>query len=78
MVRWIKSLFAWKHVRDMGCYSYFENGVTGRRKAVRNTGGHSPIDMAWLLAGYGMSTIDGIPAWRSRHRNELPSGMFWG
>lgn len=48
MARWIKSLFAWKRVFDGGCYAYFENAVTGKRKAVRATGGYSPVDVDWL------------------------------
>ena len=79
MLRWLKSLFAWRYAFEAGVYDYQFNEVTGARRAIRNTSiGHSPVNMAWLLAGHGMPTINGIPAWRSEHRNELPPGMQWG
>jgi hypothetical protein len=52
MIRWMKSLFAWRGVRNQGVWLYKENAVTGARKAVRiNRGGYSPIDLVWLGDG---------------------------
>ncbi len=66
MLRFIRSLFAWRTVRVAGVYAYEQNAITGARRAVRiNSGGHSPVDLDWLDAGKGHPTIDGIPAWRS-------------
>ncbi|GJE77228.1 hypothetical protein BGCPKDLD_3831 [Methylorubrum suomiense] len=52
MIRWFKSLFAWRTIRQMGVYAYQQNAVTGKRRAVRLTMGcHSPIDENWLATG---------------------------
>jgi hypothetical protein len=40
-------------------------------------GGYSPLNMIWLLDGKGMPLIDGMPAWRSRYRNQMPDGWYW-
>ncbi len=49
MFRWFRSLFAWHFHHEAGVYAYYENTVTGARKARRvYAGGYSPIDMAWL------------------------------
>ena len=66
MLRFIRSLFAWRLVKVSGVYGYEQNTVTGARRAVRvNSGGYSPVDLDWLDAGNGHPTIDGFPAWRS-------------
>lgn len=49
MMNWLKSLFAWRKVREVGVWAYLENSVTGARKAVRCiSGGYSPLDADWL------------------------------
>ncbi|MDE2434734.1 MAG: hypothetical protein KGM49_00605 [Sphingomonadales bacterium] len=48
MIRWLKSLFAWKLVRDQGVWRYYENAVTGQRKAERISSCWSPLDRDWL------------------------------
>jgi hypothetical protein len=46
---WLRSLFAWRTVRDSGVYLYQENAVTGARRAMRyNVGGAQPLDHDWL------------------------------
>ncbi|SNT19723.1 hypothetical protein [Sphingopyxis indica] len=80
MIRWFKSLFAWRFDHQSGAWSYWINDVTERREA-RSEGGYSPLDWEWLLA-MGLDEernplIDGIPAWRSRYRNSLPDGWVW-
>jgi hypothetical protein len=66
MLRFLKSLFAWKTIKFEGVYRYDENCVTGARRALRTCqGGHSPVDLDWLDAGIGHPTIDGKPAWRT-------------
>lgn len=47
MIRWVRSLFAWRKVMVLGANTYFENGVTGRRRFVSN-GLYGPIDRKWL------------------------------
>jgi hypothetical protein len=78
MMRWLRSLFAWRFVRVSGIWEYEENAVTGARRASNwCRGGYSPLDWHWLLAGNGMPRIDGVAAWRSAYRNSLPDGMYW-
>lgn len=78
MIRWLKSLFAWRLVREAAVWHYYENGVTGRRSAHRIvTGGHSPLDWDWLLSGKDCPLVNGLPAWRSAYRNTLPDGWYW-
>jgi hypothetical protein len=48
MIKYIKSLFAWNLVFASGTYRYYENTVTGRRRAVKAYNGHSPINNDWL------------------------------
>lgn len=49
MIRWLRSLFAWRRDHTIGHWDYYENAVTGARKAVQFGGpGHSPSDWAWL------------------------------
>jgi hypothetical protein len=51
MLRWLKSLFAWKDVRDSGVWIYSENAVTGQRKAYRHGGCYQPLDYSFLRPG---------------------------
>ena len=78
MIQWLRSIFAWRTVKETGAWTYSVNDITGRRAANRVvTGGHSPLDWGWLLSGEGMPLIDGIVAWRSAYRNSLPDGWYW-
>lgn len=55
MIRWLKSIFAWREVARHGVWAYFENGVTGARYADRFIiGGYSgrhPAHDRWLAGG---------------------------
>ena len=78
MIRWFKSLVAWRIHREAGVWCYSVNTITGRRAANRVvSGGWSPLDWEWLLAGEDMPLINGIPAWRSAYRSSLPDGWYW-
>ncbi len=44
----IKALFAWRVAFESGVYQCQENLVNGKRRAVRISGGHSPINHTWL------------------------------
>lgn len=48
MLAWVRSLFAWRVVRDTGVWVYQENAVTGRRRVLRFGDGWQPVDAAWL------------------------------
>ena len=49
MIRWLRSLFAWRDAFCTGVWLYQENSVTGRRRLVRVLDhGHQPIDRRWL------------------------------
>ena len=49
MIRWLLSLFAWREVHGRGVWAYYENSLTGKRRAVRRvSGGYSPVDIDWL------------------------------
>ena len=52
MINYIKSLFAWKLVRDEGSSFYYENTITGKRKAwkFRNANYHLG-STNWLKGG---------------------------
>lgn len=51
MLRWIKSLFAWRAVRSTVVWIYCENTVTGQRSALWRGGGYQPLDWSWLRDG---------------------------
>lgn len=51
MIRWWKSLFAWRDVRFTGVWIYQENAVTGERRAIKVGGCYQPIDAEWLGDG---------------------------
>ncbi len=52
MIRWLKSLFAWRTVRDTGVWKYQLNEVNGRRRIVRVVdGGYQPVDLMWVRTG---------------------------
>lgn len=52
MIRWLKSLFAWRPVRNTGVWLYQENGITGRRMAMESGGGcWQPLDRSFMRDG---------------------------
>lgn len=51
--RWLHSCFAWLEVRDQGVWVYFENYVTGQRKAIKACRAGQPLDFEWLAGGTG-------------------------
>lgn len=55
MIRWLKSMFAWRLVAEHGRWAYFENEITGDRCAeLRFVGGYIPRHPAhdrWLAGG---------------------------
>ncbi|TCM17213.1 hypothetical protein EDF56_106329 [Novosphingobium sp. PhB165] len=51
MIRYLRSLFAWREFRDNGVWVYFENAVSGCRKAIRVGGCYQPLDFEWLAGG---------------------------
>lgn len=63
MIRWLKSLFAWREVRSTGVWLYRENAITGQRAAHQIMRGcYQPLDHEWLSAGSGDPLIDGVRA----------------
>lgn len=50
MFRWLKSLFAWRAVRNSGVWVYTENSVTGRR-AAHWQGNYQPLDFEFMRDG---------------------------
>jgi len=53
MIRFIRSLFAWRIIFGRGSYIYEENMVTGNRRVrkdhiLRSSQGWRPIDHLWL------------------------------
>lgn len=67
MVRWLRSLFAWELKHFTGVWAYYENAITGRRKAIRRGpfyNGYQPQNIQWLNGG----------EWEMR-RPSPPAGM---
>ena len=50
-VRWLRSLFAWRHVRQEGAWVYFENSVTGQRRCRWRGDGYTPADYRFIRPG---------------------------
>jgi hypothetical protein len=50
-VRWVRSLFAWKHVRQDKVWIYFENSVTGQRRCRWRGDGYAPVDYRFIRPG---------------------------
>lgn len=70
MIRFLRSLFAWKVCGIKGCWQYSENTVTGQRAADQVSNRlYGPVDFDWLDAGCETwrphPRINGRPAWRS-------------
>lgn len=51
MLRWIKSLFAWRTVKSSSCWVYRENTITGRRKAIWKRTGYAPMISGFMRDG---------------------------
>ena len=51
MIRWFKSLFAWKVIFRSGVWLYYENTVTGQRKAAWCRGCYGPMRQDWIRDG---------------------------
>lgn len=51
MLRWLRSLFAWRAVKRVGVWILSENTVTGQRAATWRGGGYSPMPDDWLRKG---------------------------
>lgn len=48
----LEALFAWRTVRDVGCWVYQQNDTTGFRRVLPGSwvkSGYQPLDMDWLL-----------------------------
>lgn len=45
---WLRSLIAWRLVRNTGVWAYWENTVTGQRAVSGSGSGAQPIDDRWL------------------------------
>jgi hypothetical protein len=50
MIRWFRSLFAWRAIRSTGVWVYCENTVTGRRSA-HWCGNYQPLDWDFMRDG---------------------------
>lgn len=49
IIRWFRSLGAWRVVHQSAVHDYEQNQVTGKRRAIRRmAGGHCPVDTFWL------------------------------
>jgi hypothetical protein len=59
MIRWLRSLFAWRLVRDQVVWGYWENAVTGQRRAILQITAGQPLDFDWLRAGAGRPYVLG-------------------
>lgn len=51
----LRSWWAWREVMDQGVWVYFENDITGERKAVDKGGPWQPVDYMWLAERSGRS-----------------------
>ena len=52
LLTWLRSLAAWKTVKDTGIHRYQVNTVTGRRAIIGGArGGYQPKDIGWLETG---------------------------
>ncbi len=52
MIRFLRSLFAWREVRNTGLNSYRVNEITGARRIVKLAdGAYQPADWGWVRTG---------------------------
>jgi len=61
MIRWIKSLFAWRYCFTQMGWRYEFNDVTGQHRALFTKGWANPrdVDIPWLKRGKGECRING-------------------
>ena len=58
VIAWILTPFAWREDHHTYLWSYEENLITGRRRAIQiHPFGNQPVDHAWLAAGTGEPII---------------------
>lgn len=48
MIRWLQSLISWRVAFEAGAFTYFENDITGERRAVKSYSGYSALNTRWL------------------------------
>lgn len=48
---WLSSLFGWREVKRTEVWTYYQNRVTGRRKAVWSGFGYHSLDPEWQRKG---------------------------
>lgn len=51
MIRWLKSLFAWRDLRRVGVWVLSENAVTGQRCATWVGGCYGPLATGFIRNG---------------------------
>ena len=51
MLRWLKSLFAWRPVRNTGVWLYEENEITGQRCATEIGSCWQPLNHSFMRKG---------------------------
>lgn len=51
MFTWLRSLFAWEFVGELGVWRYEQNRITGARRAYNLSGMHGPKHSQWLAGG---------------------------
>lgn len=63
MIRWLKSLVAWRYEFHSRGWEYERNHITGQRRARRDRAiRHDPrdLDVAWLRAGGANPKVEGL------------------
>jgi hypothetical protein len=48
----VKERMAWRLSHVTECYAYWENSLTGKRKAIKTRFGYCPIDKEWIQNGW--------------------------
>ena len=71
MLRWLRSLIAWRTVHDSGVWLYQENAVTGARRALRFSPGHQPRRDQWLAGGAWKQPLPAPPVASGRSKGQL-------
>lgn len=51
MIRWFKSLSAWRAIRNSSVWLYEQNEITGQRRATLISGCYQPLDWDFLRDG---------------------------
>lgn len=47
----LRSLFAWRAIRNSGAWLYLQNDITGQRKAIWLRGCYQPLNRDWMRGG---------------------------